>query len=125
LHACNYPGFPARARRWGGLLEYTGAVRLWRQNFVALSLNDLLLPLNNPRCNLAEWKGSEFMKKTLALICLCFMLPSAARAGSTPVSYTHLLRAFEVNWLRTQLPNSTNNAQNDVHFGAGIVFRFP
>uniref|UniRef100_A0A372IQI9 Outer membrane protein beta-barrel domain-containing protein n=1 Tax=Paracidobacterium acidisoli TaxID=2303751 RepID=A0A372IQI9_9BACT len=33
------------------------------------------------------------------------------------------LRAFEVNWLRTQLPNSTTNVQNNVRFGAGIVFR--
>ena len=34
------------------------------------------------------------------------------------------LRAFEVNYVRTQLPNSTNNVQNNVRFGAGIVFRF-
>jgi hypothetical protein len=34
------------------------------------------------------------------------------------------LRAFEANWLRTQLPNSTNNAQNNVSLGTGIVFRF-
>jgi lipid-binding SYLF domain-containing protein len=71
-------------------------VRLWRQNFVALSLNDLLLPLNNPRCNLAEWKGSEFMKKTLALICLCFMLPSAARAGSTRETLQERIDAAKV-----------------------------
>ena len=34
------------------------------------------------------------------------------------------LRAFEVNWLRTQLPNSTTNVQNNVRLGAGIAFRF-
>lgn len=34
------------------------------------------------------------------------------------------VRAFEVNWLRTQLPNSTTNVENNVRFGAGIVFRF-
>jgi hypothetical protein len=34
------------------------------------------------------------------------------------------LRAFEADWLRTQLPNSTNNAQNSLRAGAGIVFRF-
>lgn len=33
------------------------------------------------------------------------------------------LRAFEVDWLRTQLPNSTTNVQNNVRLGAGIVFR--
>jgi hypothetical protein len=52
----------------------------------------------------------------------------AAKAGggvNVNLSPRVALRAFEVNWLRTQLPNSTNNAQNDVHFGAGIVFRFP
>lgn len=34
------------------------------------------------------------------------------------------VRAFEVNWMRTQLPNSTTNVENNVRFGAGIVFRF-
>ncbi len=34
------------------------------------------------------------------------------------------LRAFEVNWVRTQLPNSTTNVENNVRVGAGIVFRF-
>jgi hypothetical protein len=34
------------------------------------------------------------------------------------------LRAFEVNWLRTQLPNSTTNVQNNIRLGAGIVFKF-
>ena len=34
------------------------------------------------------------------------------------------LRALQANWLRTQLPNSTNNAQNSLQLGAGIVLRF-
>jgi hypothetical protein len=34
------------------------------------------------------------------------------------------LRAFEISWLRTQLPNSDTNVQNNVRFGAGVVFRF-
>jgi hypothetical protein len=34
------------------------------------------------------------------------------------------LRAFEVNWLRTQLPNSTTNIENNVRLGAGVVLRF-
>jgi hypothetical protein len=33
------------------------------------------------------------------------------------------LRLFEADYLRTQLPNSTNNVQNNVTLGAGIVFR--
>jgi hypothetical protein len=35
------------------------------------------------------------------------------------------LRAFEANYLRTQMPNSTNNLQNNLRLGAGIVFRLP
>jgi outer membrane immunogenic protein len=34
------------------------------------------------------------------------------------------LRAFEADYLRTQLPNATNNVQNNLRLGAGIVFRF-
>jgi hypothetical protein len=34
------------------------------------------------------------------------------------------LRAIEADYLRTQLPNSTNNVQNNLALGAGIVLRF-
>ena len=34
------------------------------------------------------------------------------------------LRLFEADYLRTQLPNSTNNAQNNLQLGAGLVLRF-
>ncbi|MGH9599383.1 MAG: outer membrane protein [Terracidiphilus sp.] len=34
------------------------------------------------------------------------------------------LRAFQADWLRTQFPNSTTLVQNNLHLGAGIVFRF-
>jgi hypothetical protein len=34
------------------------------------------------------------------------------------------VRALEVDWLRTQLPNSTNNAQNNLRLGSGLIFRF-
>lgn len=46
--------------------------------------------------------------------------------GGINVAITpHLaLLAFEASWLRTQLPNSTNNAQNSLRAGAGIVIRF-
>jgi len=33
------------------------------------------------------------------------------------------LRAVEANWVRTQLPNSTTNVQNNLRIGAGIVVR--
>jgi len=37
---------------------------------------------------------------------------------------SHLgVRAFEGNWVRTQLPNSTSNVQNHLQISAGIVFR--
>jgi hypothetical protein len=34
------------------------------------------------------------------------------------------LRAFQANWLRTQLPNSTNNVESNLRLGAGFAFRF-
>ena len=33
------------------------------------------------------------------------------------------VRVFEGNWIRTQLPNSTSNAQNHLQVSSGIVFR--
>ena len=32
------------------------------------------------------------------------------------------LRLFQADWMRTQLPNSTTNIQNNLRLGAGIVF---
>jgi hypothetical protein len=34
------------------------------------------------------------------------------------------VRIFEADWLRTQLLNSTTDAQNSLRAGAGVVFRF-
>jgi hypothetical protein len=34
------------------------------------------------------------------------------------------VRAFEADWLRTYLPNSTTNVQNNLRLGAGLVLRF-
>jgi hypothetical protein len=34
------------------------------------------------------------------------------------------LRALDAAWFRTQLPNSTDNVQNTLRLGAGIVLRF-
>ncbi len=34
------------------------------------------------------------------------------------------VRVIEADWLRTNLPNSAANAQNNLRLGAGIVFRF-
>ncbi len=41
-------------------------------------------------------------------------LPLSSRIG---------VRAFEADWLRTALPNSTTNVQNNLRLGVGIVFR--
>lgn len=34
------------------------------------------------------------------------------------------LRAFEADWLRTQLPNATTNVQNSLRLGAGLIYIF-
>jgi hypothetical protein len=34
------------------------------------------------------------------------------------------VRAVEAAWQHTQLPNGTNNVQNDLRLGAGIIVRF-
>ena len=34
------------------------------------------------------------------------------------------LRAFQSDWLRTQLPNATTNVQNNLRVGAGLIYRF-
>jgi hypothetical protein len=34
------------------------------------------------------------------------------------------VRAFEADWVRTQLPNGTTNVQNNLHLGAGLILRF-
>ena len=46
--------------------------------------------------------------------------------GGVNVSLRHRLavRAFEAEWLRTQLPNSTTNVQNNLRLGAGLALRF-
>jgi peptidoglycan-associated lipoprotein len=33
------------------------------------------------------------------------------------------VRAFEADWLRTQMPNATTNVQNNLRLGAGLIFR--
>ena len=46
--------------------------------------------------------------------------------GGTNVALSrHLaVRALDAAWLRTQLPNATTNAQNNVRLAAGVVFKF-
>jgi hypothetical protein len=34
------------------------------------------------------------------------------------------VRAFEADWLRTQMPNATTNVQNNLRLGSGLIFRF-
>lgn len=40
------------------------------------------------------------------------------------LTYRIALRALEADWLRTQLPNSRNNTQNNSQLGAGVVVYF-
>lgn len=46
--------------------------------------------------------------------------------GGMNVALTQRLavRLLEADWLRTELPNSGGNVQNDLTLGAGVVFRF-
>jgi len=43
---------------------------------------------------------------------------------NVPVSRRVAVRAFEADWLRTQLPNATGSVQNNLRLGAGLVFKF-
>jgi outer membrane immunogenic protein len=43
---------------------------------------------------------------------------------NVPLQHHLALRAFEADWLRTQLPDATTNVQNNLRLGAGLVFRF-
>ena len=40
------------------------------------------------------------------------------------LSYRFAFRVLDAAWLRTQLPNSTDNVQNNLRLGAGVVLRF-
>jgi hypothetical protein len=42
---------------------------------------------------------------------------------NVPLSRHLALRAFEASWLRTDLANGTTNVQNNLRFGAGLIFR--
>jgi hypothetical protein len=46
--------------------------------------------------------------------------------GGMDLSIKHRLsmRVFEVDWLRTELPNADTNAQNNLRLAAGVVARF-
>lgn len=54
-----------------------------------------------------------------------FGLAVKAGGGMNIALARHLaLRACEVDWVRTQLANASDNAQNNLQAGAGLVFRF-
>jgi hypothetical protein len=40
------------------------------------------------------------------------------------VRHRLLMRVFEADWLRTEMPNGDTNVQNNVRLAAGIVVRF-
>jgi hypothetical protein len=41
-----------------------------------------------------------------------------------PLKHHLLMRVFEADWLRTDLPNADTNVQNNIRLAAGIVVRF-
>jgi hypothetical protein len=41
-----------------------------------------------------------------------------------PLKHHLALRAFEADWLRTQMPNATTKVQNSLRLGAGLMYRF-
>jgi hypothetical protein len=43
---------------------------------------------------------------------------------NVPLKHNFTARAFEAEWLRTQLPNSTTGVQNNLRLGAGMAYRF-
>ncbi len=50
-----------------------------------------------------------------------------AVGGGYQFSLTHLLklRPFQVDYVQTNLPNGSDNRQQNVRFGAGLVFQLP
>jgi hypothetical protein len=43
---------------------------------------------------------------------------------NVPVTHRFAVRAFEANWLRTQLPNATTGVENNLRLGAGLVLGY-
>jgi hypothetical protein len=41
-----------------------------------------------------------------------------------PVTRHISIRALQVDWLHTQLPNNSGNVQNNLRMGAGLIYRF-
>jgi hypothetical protein len=63
-----------------------------------------------------KMSGAESRAHSLALKIGCGMNYTFSRRFA--------MRAFEADWLRTQLPNSADGVQNSLHLSAGIVYRF-
>lgn len=43
--------------------------------------------------------------------------------ANVPLSSHVSIRAFEADWVRTQMPNATTGVQNNLRLGAGIIYR--
>ncbi|MFP5234521.1 MAG: hypothetical protein ACLGSD_01350 [Acidobacteriota bacterium] len=92
--------------------RYTWAPRQARYEFFGQGLAGVANGFNSVFPNLM---GASSTANSLAV---------KAGGGMNVNLKPHLaLRLFEADYLRTQLPNSTNNAQNSLQLGAGIVFR--
>ena len=123
---------------FGVVADVTGVgARLIGKTGVGLSL---VTATFGPRYTLTLGRGKyEVFGQTLVGTGIGFnsVFPGSAGASSTSFNLAlkmggvmnmelspHVaLRAFEADWVRTELPNAANNVQNNLSLGAGIVFR--
>lgn len=125
---------------WGAAADITGA-HTGNASNSGVGL-DLVAATFGPRYQWSQAHGRyAFFGQALAGKAFGFnsVFPGASSATSTANSLAldlgggmdlavahHLsVRAFEADWLRTQMPNSDINIQNNVRLGAGIVVRLP
>jgi hypothetical protein len=63
-----------------------------------------------------DYGGSHSSRSSLAL--------QAGGGVNVSISPRLSVRAIEAGWLRTELPNATNDAQNTLRLGAGLIYCF-
>ena len=132
--------FQIEGRFYGGLGVVADVTRLHVANINSSGVGlDLVTATFGPRYT---WTSSryEFFAQALAGAATGFnsVFPATTGANTTSTSLAvktgggvnvaltrHLaLRVIEADWTRTQFPNSTTNAQDNLNLGGGLVFRF-
>jgi hypothetical protein len=73
---------------------------------------------------ITEGFGSTFPASGAATTSASGLAVQAGGGLDVGLSRHWQVRACEVQWLRSQLPNNTTNVQNSLKIGAGLVFRF-